>query len=185
MQIHVDIVKNNIRFYFSIFCVLNVISLLISCSYIPRVKHIEKPDIYTKAIKREYISNDYFEAILYQLVLHDSTNLQYDYVNNADIIGSQTIKNFNFDFPDNFNLENPFSPTSNIRFSISSQDTLKISYLLIQDEKLISKLPLLSIKADPGNYFIKFKSIRLPSGLYSIQFEHGERIVKVPTIVLK
>jgi endoglucanase len=66
----------------------------------------------------------------------------------------------------NQNYPNPFNSSTNIRFSLSSAQQVKIDIYNILGEKIVT---LLDKQMNPGTYNIPFDSGNLPSGVYFYQ----------------
>lgn len=92
---------------------------------------------------------------------------------------------WNNEFPDKFELEqnypNPFNPTTNIKYSLSESEHVRLEIFSITGHKIST---LVNGRQNPGDYKVTFNAKNLSSGTYFYRLKAGSyEITKTLTLI--
>lgn len=124
----------------------------------------------------------------FSLDLRNIDNQQLIYTSTGGSITVQNATAVEGDDPDriNFNLypnfPNPFNPSTNITFSLSSGEFVQLEVFSITGER---SAVLLSEEMPAGNHSVKFESGNLPGGIYICRLTAGNNTRSVKMNLLK
>lgn len=125
----------------------------------------------------------YFETVSPYWAIYDGDNCTLWELGNFEVLSSiNDLQQADFNYALEQNYPNPFNPTTKIRFSLKSEEHVKLNVYNVVGE-LVREL--INDRIAAGIHEIKFNAINLPSGVYIYKFETKNFIASKKMLLLR
>ncbi len=117
------------------------------------------------------VANEDFEAVLYKFAPDTNKYHSGIYIGINEVQISSEVPCLGYTEGDSSISENPFSPSTDVRFQLHSSQSVKFIYSNILQETINDMDTLVSTKLDSGKYYFRFKQIYGDSGIYKFEVQ--------------